>query len=426
MHVKNWGVALAALCGWASVTRAEAPVSCASSVTRRNIVECALASSAALQVEREGVAAAVGRQRSVNLLLPSNPVLALSGGHRSTPQLKATNWYGTLSQEVEIAGQRGARRSAVGAERAAQEENTRAASRDVSRDAWLSYFAVLAAREALAMSQRLEQAFGKSVTAIRAAAENGLAAGIDADIAEATALRLTQERILAERRSTQAMAALATQLGADPFSFKVAIDGELLPLSNAMAHAAVETHTLIAKRPELRAIEDERASYEEWTRVYRKSRAPNLTFSVFAQRDGFNERVLGGGVALPIPLPSPVGHTFAGEIEENAALARRASQKKVQMTRELKLEVANAIADLQAAKAQQDLFTSERAQRAEISLASIAAEIGTGRLAIGSVVVAQQALIEVLRSNVEARLAVCVASVELARAAGLPLAGEGL
>jgi hypothetical protein len=42
------------------------------------------------------------------------------------------------------------------------------------------------------------------------------------------------------------------------------------------------------------------------------------------------------------------------------------------------------------------------------------------------VVLAQQSLIELLRAHVEARLGVCVTSVELLRAAGLPLEGDAL
>jgi hypothetical protein len=37
--------------------------------------------------------------------------------------------------------------------------------------------------------------------------------------------------------------------------------------------------------------------------MYRRSRAPNPSVVLYAQRDGFNERVLGGGLAIPIVLP---------------------------------------------------------------------------------------------------------------------------
>lgn len=353
-------------------------------------------------------------------------MLALSGGHRRTTDLQATNWYATLSQEVEIAGQRNARRKAAGAARTAQEQSVVATSRNVARDAWIAYFEALAARDASAMAQRLEQAFRAATIATSAAAESGVAAGIDADVAEAAALRLSQERIAAEQRSKQARAALAALLGSDPITARVALDGELQPLSNASSVASAHAESVVDKRPELLSLEATRHSYEHWTSVYRRSRVPNLTFSAFAQRDGFDERVLGGGVSLPIPLPSPLGRTFAGEIEENTALARQAASSKDRIRRALKLDVANALAAFEAAQAQATLFTAERAQRAEQTLGSIAEEIGKGRVAVANVIVAQQSLIDVLRSSVEAKLALCVASVELAHAAGLSLTGDGL
>lgn len=426
MKIRVWSVAGAALCFCVSTVEAQAAESCGINVTRHNVAACALANSPALAVERQGVAVLVGRERSVSPLLPSNPVLALQGGHRRTDELRATNWYATLSQEVEIAGQRNARRKAAGAARTAQEQSLVAVSRDVARDAWTAYFAALAARDALAMAQRLEQAFRAATTATAAAAESGVAAGLDADVAEAAALRLSQERIAAEQRSKQALAALAALLGADPLSPRVAIDGELLPLRTASTVALAHAEVAVEQRPEVLAAEATRHSYEQWTSVYRRSRIPNLTFSALAQRDGFNERVLGGGVSLPIPLPSPLGRTFAGEIEENTALARQAASNKERLRRELKLEVANALAAYQSAQAQAELFTAERVQRAEQTLGSIAEEIGKGRIAVANVIVAQQALIDVLRSSVEAKLALCVASVELAHAAGISLTGDGL
>lgn len=426
MSAKIWGAALAALCWSASVTRAEAPQPCAAEINRHNVVECVLTRSAMLAAERERVAAAKGRERAVSPLLPSNPQLALSGGRRSIPADKATNWYGTLSQEVEIAGQRSVRRSAASSERTAVEQDLHAVTRNVSRDAWIAYFDAIAMGELLALSERIEQNFSRAAQAARAAAESGVAAGIEADVAEATALRLSRERIAAGQRATRALATLATLLGRDPFALPLAVQGQLSPLAHAISLKGANAERLGMGRPELLALDATRLALEQRTTIYRRSRFPNLTFSVFAQRDGFNERVLGGGVALPIPLPFPLGRTFSGEIDENTALARQVVRQREQAERELHLEVANALSALRAAESQQALFTSERLRRAEESLASIAAAISQGRLAILDGTVAQEALIELLRSGIEARLAVCVASVDLAHAAGLPLAGEGL
>jgi hypothetical protein len=64
--------------------------------------------------------------------------------------------------------------------------------------------------------------------------------------------------------------------------------------------------------------------------------------------------------------------------------------------------------------------------RAENSLNGLATEISAGRLSISNAIVAQQTLIEFLHAYIEAKLSLCLASVELARSAGLPLLGNDL
>ncbi len=422
MRNRGWA-ALAAAWWCISSAQASAAAGCDEVLSRDNVVRCVLAASAQARAEREGIAAVEGRQRVAGTLLPANPVLAASGARRVGPAAEATNWYGTLSQELEIAGQRRARKRALAGERRAQESATLAVERDVSAAALRSYFEVLAAREALGTAQRLEQTFAGATTAAEAAAERGLNPGIDADLAELSSVRLTQARLDAERRFHTALAALATMLGRDPALSELRVDGELTPLSPVDGGAAALSRQAIAKRPEIPAVDAARASFEAWSEAYRRARIPNLTLSVIAQRDGFDERVLGAGVSIPITLPAPIGRDFSGQVAENAALARRAAALLEQAQRDVRLEVVDAWQALQAARSAQALFSEERIARAERSLKSIALAIATGKLAISAVIVPQQALIEFLNQRIAAELALCLASVELVRAAGLPFPG---
>ena len=58
-----------------------------------------------------------------------------------------------------------------------------------------------------------------------------------------------------------------------------------------------------------------------------------------------------------------------------------------------------------------------------INDAALAQEIEAGRLTVRDAVVAQQALIELLSASVAARRALCIASVDLAKALGVSLEG---
>ena len=96
---------------------------CAGQVTRSSLVACALAASPDLHVEREAAGILAGRRQSAGTLLPSNPVLALTGARRSSPGTDrgaVFNWSASLSQEIELAGQRSSRVRAADAEQQAQ------------------------------------------------------------------------------------------------------------------------------------------------------------------------------------------------------------------------------------------------------------------------------------------------------------------
>jgi outer membrane protein, heavy metal efflux system len=410
----------AALCCLLS-TREGRAQTCASRVDRANVAACALRASPAIARARHAADALAGRGRALAPLLPSNPTLSLSAARRDTSAASATNWYATLSQEVEIAGQRGARRAAAEATRSAHQQAMQATERDVAAQAWRAYFEALAARDALATAVRLEQAFAQGVQAAQAGAAQGLVSGIDADVAELTLVRLTQSRIEAERRSRQASAELASSFGFDPLSVSPEIAGTLVPLSNVDKLASASLDAGVDTRLEVVEAREQGRAQEHTTRSLRRSRVPNLSVSLFAQRDGFDERVLGGGVSLPVPLPYPLGRTYTGELAESRALERQASATLEGVRRQARLELVSAWQAFEGARAEQLLFSDERVTRAEQSLTSIAAEISGGRLSISSALVAQQTLIAFLRAHVDAKLAVCLRSVELARVAGLSL-----
>jgi cobalt-zinc-cadmium efflux system outer membrane protein len=424
MRVGTWALAVALATGWSATGSAQAAAAaCGQNITRRDVVPCALAASAALLAEREGSAALRGRQRAVRSVLPSNPTASFSGGHRKSDQQSATNWYGTLAQEVEIGGQRRARRSAVASEQRAQQAATLAAEREVAAAALSAYFEVLAARDALALAETMEQSFAAAGAATRSAAEHGAGAGIDADLADLSTVTLTRARLEAERRHRAALAELAVRLGLEPGVASLSVEGELVPLAALDGSAEQLATQAVEQRPEVERAAATSASFSSWADVQRRSRAPNLTVSVFAQRDGFDERVLGAGVALPITLPAPLGHDFSGEAAENEALARRAGALLQQTRRDIQLDVVQAYQARDAAAAALALYTPERLERARQSLAAIQHEIGAGRLGLSTMIVPQQTLIAFLHDHVAARLAMCLASVELARSAGLSFEG---
>lgn len=398
-------------------------------VSRSNVAACAVGASATVLAQREGIEAAAGRRTAAAPWFPSNPVLALSGARRAANgegQGPVLNYTASLAQEIEIAGQRASRRRAADADVAARTSDALAVTRRVAARAYVAYFDALAARDALAVARRLEATGAQVARVTRARAEAGVTSLVDSEVTEAAALRLVRDRLEAERVERVALATLALMLGRAPTQGAVSATGDLDPLTGSDAIAA-SAGTRVAEvpreRPEVKALKHEQRSFEARAEAYRRARFPTLTLQLFAQNDGYDERVFGAGVAVPLPLPQPLGHTFTGEAAESAAVARQSAARAEQVSRDLSSELAAALAAYESARSQAKLYTPERVTRTERVIADMAAEIEAGRLAVRDAVVAQQQLMDLLRGQIEARRAASIASVELALAAGVPLEG---
>lgn len=418
------GFLAGAACALAAVSfagRAGAETPACAAITRSTVVPCALAASFAVRGERHAVEAARGRERAAAVILPSNPQLSLSAGARkASAGQSALNWSASLSQEVEIAGQRGARLDAARADTLAQSKRAALSQRDSAAAALTAYFDAIAAREELALADRHARLSAGLAGTANARAEQGLIAPIDADVAYAASVRGAQARAAAERRSVAALATLAVAVGIDP-ARPVHVDGDLAPLALPELALARLVERAEAERTEIAVALAEATAHERRASALRRARVPNVTLSVTVAGDGFNERVITGGLSLPIPLPGPLGRTNAGEIAEASGLARRAGADAQRLTRLVRLEVTTAAAAHASRRRELEAFDGKRLARAEASLRSLAEELAKGTLAVRDALLAQQALIELLQAHLEARRALCVASVELARAAGVAL-----
>jgi cobalt-zinc-cadmium efflux system outer membrane protein len=401
---------------------AQEKLECSARITRDNLVSCALAASLTVRREHATSLALEGRRAAFSPLLPSNPVLALTGARRASVGTEPTaiNWSATLSQELELAGQRASRLREADAELDAQAKRILLSKRDTAIVAWDAFFSIIAAQQELGLSERLLLASQRVRDAVRAKAQQGLAATVDADVADAANLRVLQSQLAAERTLSTARARIAWLLGSQASSAALTIEGELIPL--ALPSLANGTrHRDLSARPEILILEAERGAMLARAEAFRRSRIPNPTVSLFAQNDGYNERVVGVGVSFPIPLPTPVGRVYAGEIAEAEALARRAETDRVHAEREIRLTIATAVANLEAHRKAVEAFRPEVLKRAEDSLRDLAEQIQAGRLSVRESLVAQQALIDMLQNHIAERRALCLASVELAAALGLSL-----
>jgi cobalt-zinc-cadmium efflux system outer membrane protein len=285
------------------------------------------------------------------------------------------------------------------------------------------FFEALAAAEERRLAVRLSEIAERVSAVARARADRGLAAPVEADVAAATTIAALTSQMAAERRLRENEAVLASMLGFDPVTTRLTIEGDLHPLDGVSEALARYSPASLADRPEVLAANAEAQAQERRADAFRRDRIPSPTLSIFAQNDGFNERVFGAGIRLPIPLPGNVGQTYRGEIAEAEALAQKARTGREQVERDLRLEVAHAADTFESSKRTVDLFSNEQLARAQESLESLTSEVEAGRLGVRDAIASQQVLVELLSAHVAARKQWCVASVELAHALGLDLEG---
>jgi len=408
---------LAAWCVRGAVARAEEVPNCRH-VERANLIRCATGASVARRAAGAAIEAAEGRTMTTDPWFPSAPSLGLSGARRTAAGEGAWNWSATLGVELNLAGERGARRRAFSAEKEAETRRAAGLERQIAVEAFRSYFELIAAREASRLARELEAASKGVWDAASAAAARGALPGVEADLAEVAYLRVVQRRIGAEHDERRAHGELASMLGfagADA----VSVDGALVPLAvavQARAEGARET-------PEAAAFEADARAFAARADAQRRSRVPNPTVSVFAERDGFYENVLGLGLSMPLPLPEPLGRMRQGEITESEALARRAKLLAAQTRRRTRSDLLAALASYDAAREAVALFTAERLGRARATIEHLAADVATARISARDAVILETPLFELLAAAVSARRELCVASAEVVWAAGLDFGG---
>jgi cobalt-zinc-cadmium efflux system outer membrane protein len=412
----------------AAANRPEPSAACARPIDGQTVVRCALAASPEVREARARLAALAGRRATAGSWLPSNPTVSgtVSARRRPPPDAASVvNWGVVLSQELEIAGQRGARIDAVEAESVAQTRRVGVAEQEVAAGALTAYCEAIAAQEGLRFATDLAQTAESLAAFAEGRAKEALLAGVEADVARAEATRIGLARLAARRRLADARATLAALLDVDPAGLAVpaALPAELVTLPAGVRHGFEEQ--ALSLRGEVAAAAMERTVLERRLAVVRRERIPNPTLSAFAERGEIDDRILGIGLSLPLPLPAPVGRSRAGEITEILAQLRAAESSVELVRRRVRLEVARGVAALEAAEAATDLFGGDLLARARTDLTSLGQAIASRQLALREALQWQRSLIELLQGSIEARLARALAAVELRRVAGLAFPGGG-
>lgn len=435
---------------WGRVAAAEPP--CQGPLDATQVARCALSHSPEVAAGRLRMQALAQQRSSAGRWLPSHPLLSFSLAERRPPMsttgevgAAALNGYFTLSQEFEIAGQRGRRLAMLDAEAAAELRRLAALEQETVASALSAYVEVLSMREELALAEQAAEVAAALSRFSSARAAQELLPQVESDLARAEAARLSLLRAEVALRGRNAGALLSALLqspqglaagGAElspPAQAQGPLDAVLPLLTTDGAAGESEAERagtgLVAQALKLRADvavaqAEVRVREAQWA-LLRRARIPNLSLSFTAQSDGFSERVLGGGLSIPLPLPEPLGPSRGGEIAAAATAISEAQVLVGKREREVGLEVRRAHHAVLAAERSLAEVPADLINRAKTDLWAIAEAIRSGRVALREALLWQRGLLELLQLHLRARRELALSRIELRRAVGLPILPGG-
>ncbi len=373
----------------------------AASLRLDQAIERALSANAGLRAASHAVAAADGALRHEGA--PPNPELSVlrEGTHPASHTV-------LLSQTVENAGKRAARREVAQLDRAVASDAWLAKAAEIRSGVTAAYFEVLAAQEHAVLAQgALELALkARSVAARRVAA--GKIAQLDATRASVAAATARLELAQAEAGLAGAQRRLAALWGAtglEGATLAAPDCADRMPSAAALLAALDDT-------PPLRQARRQADREAAQVRLELARRVPDFTLTVGAKKDeaaGRAQAVLGLSVPLPL-FQRNQGNVVAAQ--QRAAEAQALAEQARHDTR---LALAEAASRAQVAQLQVDALRNDMLPAARGALDGAVTGFELGKFTLLDVLDAQRMLAQVRAQYVDALSARNRAGAELRR-----------
>jgi cobalt-zinc-cadmium efflux system outer membrane protein len=369
-------------------------------------VDTALKNNPDLQSVRLEKDTAEGRLDQAGLLLRSNPVIEGSLSRKDTlPEggEKVKNYEVRLSQEFELAGQRGLRVDAARSGREKALLDIRDRERVLVAAVKDAFARALAAKRKIALAEEAVKLQGELVASAGIKFQTGDISALEQNLADVELGKSRRDLMLAERERRKALLGLQELIGVKP-SAGFSIQGEL----PSEAPIVPERNELIAsaaqQRPDVQSILAEVQQAKAAMKLAGREAIPSVTVSGFYNRDtGLNE----AGVMLSFPLP--LFDRKQADRKEAAAKAGQALIRQASLERAIDRELEEAHANLVAAAEELSLFKKDVLGKAMENLSLMNLAFKEGKFGFFEVRLAQKDTLDAqfayLESQVRLQLA---------------------
>lgn len=276
-------------------------------LTLAQAIATAEQSNPALRSKQAEISAADGARADASALFDSNPELSAARTRRSVDEIgtgsaRWNEWSTGLSQRIEIAGQRGYRRSVAERARAALDAEIADTRLRVRAEATERFYRVLALQQRVALERQAQRLFDDTAAAVQKRRQAGEDTRLDANVASVEAERARNQLAIAEEQLLDARSDLAATLQLAPDALPQ-VSGDLVPSSPE--YRLSDLVQAVDAQPRVRALVERESSADARLKLEKARRYPDITVGASVGREGpsiARERLTTLTLSVPLPL----------------------------------------------------------------------------------------------------------------------------
>lgn len=371
-------------------------------ITMDEAVQRALAHNPDLRAMRFDEDTAKGQLEKAQLLLINNPTIEGNISKKDRPAGEEggayTNYGFKLSQEFEVAGQRGSRITVAENELARTQAEIKDKERVLIAEVKDAFAKVLAMKKKNGLAREIVSLKEELLGYTKIKFQAGDISGLDVNLAEVELSKAKRDFLQSEKEHREALLALQGLIGGSP-DLSLSLQGDLPSDAPALPDKQAIKELASSRRPDAKATIFEVEKTKAALKLAKKEVIPNLTLSGFYDRDELRN-VAGLAVSIPFPLFD----RKQAERKEAYARAEGARIKSAGLQKTINREVEQAHGDLAAAIEELILFQKEIIVKAAENLTLLNLAFKEGKVGFFEVRLAQKDTIDAQFAYIDARM----------------------
>ncbi|MDT3776680.1 TolC family protein [Nitrospira sp. MA-1] len=393
------------------------PAKASESLTVEQAVQTALETNPDLLAARQEVEIARGRKVNAFLFNRFNPTINGQVWNRNNPGSgNVTDSRVMLSQEVEVAGQRGIRREEAVRNVSRVEAQIENRERLIAGQVKRAFFQALTLAKVLKLRKKIEMLNQRIRDASQARFQAGVIPIMEYNLAEIRYGQARKETFSAKASFQNSLVDLRRLLGWEP-DREIELSGQLRNSPKEVFLSDL-LHLGKAQRPDLLEAKREVLRGEAALDLTRRLIVPNPTFqgNYWTETEGPEgvSNLVGGGISIPFP----VFDRKQGELVTQGGELNRGRHQVVSVMRNIEQEVKTAFQAYEAARQSVEVFEAEVLERIDENFRFIEDAYREGKIGLLQLIVVQDDLIVAQLSYVDSLGQYREAEVNLAQAVG--------